>query len=78
MEIAGLKHSSVPSNHFASDNNSPAHAAVIEAIVSANQGHTLAYGADYYTERASGKLKRVFGEDCEPFFVFTGTGAKCS
>lgn len=75
MEIAGLTHSSVPRNHFASDNNSPAHPAVIEAIVSANQGHALAYGADIYTERATKKLKQVFGEECEPFFVFTGTGA---
>ena len=75
MEIAGLTHSRVPRHHFASDNNSPAHPAVIEAIVSSNQGHALAYGADYYTERATAKLKQVFGEDCEPFFVFTGTGA---
>jgi threonine aldolase len=75
MEIKGLKHNSAPKNHFASDNNSPVHPAVIEAIVSANQGHTLAYGADYYTERATEKFKQVFGAECEPFFLFTGTGA---
>lgn len=75
MEIKGLKHSRAPRNHFASDNNAPAHPAVIEAIVSANQGHTLAYGYDYYTERATEKVRQVFGASCEPFFLFTGTGA---
>lgn len=75
MEIEGLEHSAAPRNHFASDNNSPAHPDVIQAIVSANQGHTLAYGSDFYTERATGTIKQVFGESCEPFFLFTGTGA---
>jgi len=75
MEIKGLTHSSEPRNHFASDNNAPAHPAVMNAIVSANKGHTLAYGADYYTERAVEKFRQVFGENCEPFFLFTGTGA---
>lgn len=75
MEIPGLKLSSEPRRHFASDNNSPAHPAVMEAILEANQGHALAYGTDFYTERATKKFKQVFGESCEPFFVFTGTGA---
>jgi len=75
VEIRGLKHSRVPAHHFASDNNSPAHPAVMEAIVSANQGHTLAYGDDYYTEKAVDKVKQTFGANCEPFFLFTGTGA---
>jgi len=75
MQIKGLTHSSEPSNHFASDNNAPAHPAVMAAIVSANQGHTLAYGDDYYTERATAKIQQVFGQNCVPFFLFTGTGA---
>ena len=75
MEIKGIVHSPVPGNHFASDNNSPAHPAVMEAIISANQGHTLAYGDDYYTKRAIEKIKQTFGSHCEPFFVLTGTGA---
>jgi threonine aldolase len=75
MEIKGLKHSSAPRNHFASDNNAPVHPAVIEAIVSANKGHALAYGDDFYTERATKRFRQVFGKSCQPFFLFTGTGA---
>ena len=75
MQIPGLKYSNEPQHHFASDNNAPAHPAVIEAILAANTGHTLAYGADYYTERATAKVKETFGKNCKPFFVFTGTGA---
>ncbi len=75
MRIEGLTHSPSPKNHFASDNNSPVHASVLDAIVSANRGHTLAYGDDYYTERATDRIKQTFGAACEPFFVFTGTSA---
>lgn len=75
MEIPGLKLSSEPRHHFASDNNSPTHPKVMEAILEANQGHALAYGSDYFTDRAVKKLKQVFGQNCEPFFLFTGTGA---
>ncbi len=75
MKIEGLKHTGTPRNHFASDNNSPAHPAVMEAILDANRGHALAYGDDYYTERASKLLKETFGTSCDPFFVYTGTGA---
>ena len=75
MRIEGLTYSASPKNHFASDNNSPVHASVIKAIVAANRGHTLAYGDDYYTERAVDRIKQTFGAACEPFFVFTGTSA---
>ncbi len=75
MKIANLTFTSDPKHHFASDNNSPAHPAVMEAIMEANQGHALAYGDDYYTVRASEKLKQVLGTDCDPFFLYTGTGA---
>ncbi len=75
MKIDGLIHTSTPRNHFASDNISPAHPLVIDAILSANQGHALGYGDDYYTKRACEKLKQIFGKTCDPFFVFTGTGA---
>jgi len=75
MKIEGLKYDNVPRHHFASDNNAPAHPAVIDAILSANQGHALAYGDDYYTERAIEKIRQTFGTSCVPFFVFMGTGA---
>jgi threonine aldolase len=61
--------------NFASDNNAPVHPKVIEAMVRANQGQTVAYGDDPYTQRAVAKFKEVFGPDSEVFFVFNGTGA---
>lgn len=75
MKIDNIVHDGVPRNHFASDNNAPAHPEVIKAVLEANQGHSLAYGDDYFTERASAKLRQVFGAPCEPFFLYTGTGA---
>jgi threonine aldolase len=75
MQIRDLDYSKSPRHHFASDNNSPAHPAVLRAIREANRGHAIAYGFDAYTDRAVGTFKRVFGASCEPFFVYTGTGA---
>lgn len=60
---------------FASDNAAPIHPDVLEAIIAANQGHFLAYGADPYTERAIQRFKQIFGEETEVFFVYNGTGA---
>lgn len=60
---------------FASDNNSSVHPAVIEALACANQNHALGYGADLWTEEAVRKIKEAFVSDCEPLFVFNGTGS---
>lgn len=60
---------------FASDNASGAHPAVIAAIAEANRGHVHAYGDDPWTARARELVKRHFGEQAEPYFVFNGTGA---
>lgn len=60
---------------FASDNYSGAHPEVINAIVSANQGHQIAYGEDQYTEELSRVIKSEFGRNAEVFPVFNGTGA---
>ncbi|GHV53166.1 threonine aldolase [Bacteroidia bacterium] len=60
---------------FASDNNSGAHPLIMEALLKANSGHAVGYGDDPWTEEAKDKLKGMFGEDAEPFFVFNGTGA---
>ena len=56
MKIDGLIHTSTPRNHFASDNISPAHPLVIDAILAANQGHALGYGDDYYTKGSITRL----------------------
>ena len=60
---------------FASDNNSGVHPEIMKAIVEANEGHTIAYGDDIYTERAKAKLYQHFGNDIDIYFVFIGTAA---
>ena len=60
---------------FASDNNSGVHPAVMEALMQANRNHALGYGDDPWTEEAVRKIKETFTADCEPLFVFNGTGS---
>jgi threonine aldolase len=60
---------------FASDNSAGVHPRIVQALVDANQGHCVAYGDDPYTERAIALFKKLFGQDCDVFFVFNGTGA---
>lgn len=66
-----------PARSFASDNNAGVHPEVLEAIATANQGHTVGYGDDAYTESAVRKFKEHFGEEIEVFIVFNGTAANC-
>lgn len=63
---------------FASDNASGAHPAILDAMAQANTGHSHAYGADEWTERARELIRREFTPDAEVFFVFNGTGANCT
>jgi threonine aldolase len=67
----------IPSRSFASDNNAGIHPEILEAIAAANNGHTVGYGDDPYTESAVRKFKEHFGSDVEVFFVFNGTAANC-
>lgn len=60
---------------FASDNFSGVLPQVMKAIQEANQGHTMAYGADPYTNQAVEKFKALFGENIDVYFAFNGTGA---
>lgn len=60
---------------FASDNNSGVHPLVMEALNRANQDHAVGYGDDSWTEEAVSKIKEAFTTDCEPLFVFNGTGS---
>jgi len=60
---------------FASDNNASVHPLVMEAIVAANTDHAVGYGDDVWTAEATKKMKEVFGEEADPYFVFNGTGA---
>ena len=60
---------------FGSDNHAGTHPDVMRAIVEANAGDVVAYGADPWTERAVGDLKRVTGAAGEVYLVLNGSGA---
>lgn len=60
---------------FASDNTAGVHPVILEEIRSANNGHTIGYGYDKYTEEALELFKSHLGPETETFFVFTGTAA---
>ena len=60
---------------FASDNNSGVHPLVMEALNRANRDHAIGYGDDPWTEEAVRKIREAFTPDCEPLFVFNGTGS---
>ena len=64
-----------PERAFASDNAAGAHPLVMDAIVAANTGHALAYGADRWTEEALARFRDLFGPSSEAFLVWNGTGA---
>jgi len=64
-----------PDRAFASDNAAGAHPAVIEALISANEGHALAYGDDELTRQCSASFRDLFGADVTTRLTFNGTGA---
>ena len=59
---------------FGSDNHAGAVPEVLDAIVAANQGRALAYGADLWSARAEERLRGAFG-DAAFALCLTGTGA---
>lgn len=64
-----------PKRAFAGDNAAGAHPSVIEAIIRANQGHALAYGADNETRACERRFCELFDRDITTQLVFNGTGA---
>jgi len=60
---------------FASDNNSGVHPLVMEALSKANSDHAFGYGDDQWTAEATIKIQDMFTPECEPLFVFNGTGS---
>jgi threonine aldolase len=60
---------------FGSDNHAGVHPAIMTAIANANAGDAIAYGADPWTEHATGELKRLAGAGGEVYLVFNGSGA---
>jgi len=59
---------------FGSDNHTGVHPAILQAIVDANPGDAVSYGADELTEQVTARLREVFGAD-EAFLVLNGSGA---
>jgi threonine aldolase len=59
---------------FGSDNHAGVHPAILQAVVDANSGDAVAYGADERTEHATAALREVFGAD-DAFLVLNGSGA---
>ncbi|MEY4605924.1 MAG: hypothetical protein RLY45_684 [Actinomycetota bacterium] len=64
-----------PSCAFASDNAAGAHPAILEAVIEANAGHALAYGADPWTAALEERMRDLFGATASSFVVWNGTGA---
>jgi threonine aldolase len=60
---------------FYSDNTATAAPEILAAIAQANQGHTIAYGDDPWTQRLDGCLGKFFGTRVRAFAVTTGTAA---
>lgn len=60
---------------FGSDNHSGVHYSVFSAMQQANTGFCPAYGDDPLTDEVLAELVRLFGGDCEAWFMMTGTGA---
>ena len=59
---------------FGSDNHAGAHPVVLRAIMDANSGDAVAYGADAWTERVTATLRETFRAD-DAFLVLNGSGA---
>jgi threonine aldolase len=59
---------------FGSDNHAGVHPAILQAIVDANTGDAVAYGADEWTKRTTAGLREIFGAD-HAFLVLNGSGA---
>jgi threonine aldolase len=59
---------------FGSDNHAGVHPAILQAIVDANSGDAVAYGADEWTERTTAGLREIFGAG-DAFLVLNGSGA---
>ena len=60
---------------FASDNSSGASDQVLSALVAANAGAAMPYGADPWTAAAEKAVQEVFERDCVVFLLPTGTAA---
>src|ERR1700677_2888043 len=63
-----------PGKSFGSENHAGAPPAVLRAMMDANSGDAVAYGADEWTGRVTAGLREAFRAD-EAFLVLNGSGA---
>lgn len=60
---------------FLSDNASPAHPEILNALAADDGDHYASYGDDPETARAEEAIRKLFDADCGVYFVYNGTGA---
>lgn len=61
--------------NFRSDTAAPAHPAILEAVLAANEGPASSYGADAWTGQMQEALTAAFGCDLDVWLVSSGTAA---
>jgi threonine aldolase len=61
--------------NFKSDNEAPAHPAIMAALAEANAGFATAYADDRYSARLDARFSEIFGTDCQVLPIATGTAA---
>lgn len=61
--------------NFKSDNEAPAHPAVVDAIAAANRGTATAYAEDAWSARLDEAFSTLFETDCRVLPLATGTAA---
>lgn len=66
---------SAPNYAFASDNTAGLCPEALAALAAVNPGRAPSYGDDESTARARALFARIFGCECDVFFVFNGTAA---
>ena len=60
---------------FVSDNTAPAAPEAMAAVLAANTGYAVSYGADRFTARAADLIRQLLDADAEVRFVASGTAA---
>jgi threonine aldolase len=62
--------------HFASDNSGPVHPKVMQAMVAANEGYAMPYGADALMAKVRARIREIFdAPEAAVYLVATGTAA---
>jgi threonine aldolase len=65
----------VQRHQFASDNVAPICPEAWAALQEANVHYAPSYGEDRWTARVCDRVREIFENDCDVYFVFTGTSA---